>query len=128
MSEIYIRTLIKKDNKLVLEGGATIDHQYENFIKELPEGFIVTQYLEATNPNNTLSQLAKVHKCIRTIANYTGNTFLETKKDIKIRSGLLIMSHGVDVEVSFSKISRDDMNLAIQSCIELGDELNINLR
>jgi len=102
--------------------------RYNNFIENLKEGATLTQYTEVINPDATNAQLAKVHKCIRTIATYTGNTFIETKKDIKRRCGMLIVSVDTELEVSFAKINKDDMNLAIQACIELGDELNINLR
>jgi len=51
---------------------------------------------------------------------------------IKDRSGLVVRREVMNKTYmdwkSFAKISKDDLGLAIQACIELGDEVGLNLR
>lgn len=127
MSEIFTRYIKKKMGVLTSNSKAEAS-KYEDFINQLPEGTELIQYTEVIHLDNTLAQLAKVHKCIRTLASYNGSSFKDMKREIKRLSGMYIETPNGNFEVSFSKVSREDLNLAIQACIELGDEMEINLR
>jgi hypothetical protein len=106
--------------------------KYADFIENLAEGQDVDVFMEVNTGDGTLAQLAKLHKCIRLLAAHTGNAFDDMKIYIKDLSGLLIRRTIENKEYcdwkSFGKCSKDDLNLAIQSCIELGDKFNLNLR
>ena len=118
------------------------EDKYKNFIQALEVGDQVDMYMEINSADNTLLQLAKVHKCIRELAKHTGNTFEDIKMVVKDKAGLVIrrevkvlstIEPAIETKVymdwkSFAKISRDDLGLAIQACIELGDLVGINLR
>lgn len=127
MNGLFQATLIKKDGKLSFTVSGD-DTQQKEFVKNLEEGVEVILYMEVLENNHSLSQLSKVHKCIRVLAAHTGNTFTEMKDEVKRRCGMLIESEGVKVEVSFGKISKEDLNLAVQAAIEIGDEVGVNLR
>lgn len=106
--------------------------KYDEFLKTIPEGTVVDVFMEINEGTGSLAQLAKVHKCIRTLANDIGYTFDEMKLVIKDRAGLFI-HRVVDKKdyydwKSFGTCSKEDLNLAIQACIELGDEVGVNLR
>lgn len=116
--------------------------KYKEFIQALEVGDQVDMYMEINSADNTLLQLAKVHKCIRELAKHTGNSFDDIKMVVKDKAGLVIKREisvlstkdpGLQKKVymdwkSFGKISRDDLGLAIQACIDLGDLVGINLR
>jgi hypothetical protein len=118
------------------------EQSYKDFIQALEVGDQVDLFMEINSADNTLLQLAKVHKCIREIAKHTGNNFDDIKMVVKDKAGLVIkreisvlntMDPGLKTKVymdwkSFAKISRDDLGLAIQACIDLGDLVGINLR
>ena len=90
------------------------------FIQGLTEGTIVEELISIVDPKQKSdSQLAKVHATIRELAGSAGNTFEEMKWNVKHRAGLFdVTSH--DGFKSFSNCSSDELNLAIQACIEIG--------
>jgi len=106
--------------------------RYKEFKKALEEGTEIDMFIEITSADSSLTQLAKVHKCIRVIANHSGNNFEDIKMVIKDRSGLVVRRNALGKEYmdwkSFADCSKDDLNLAIQTCIELGDSMKLNLR
>jgi hypothetical protein len=106
--------------------------KYKEFVREVEAGAHIDIFMEINSADGTLAQLAKVHKCIRVIAAQTGNTFDDIKIVIKDMSGLVVKRTVMDKEYmdwkSFGNCSRDDLNLAIQACIDLGDQFTLNLR
>jgi len=116
--------------------------KYKAFVDALDDGNQVDIFMEINSADNTLLQLAKVHKCIREIAKHTGNSFDDIKMVVKDKAGLVIkrevtvlntVDPGFGTKTymdwkSFGKISKDDLGLAIQACIELGDHVGLNLR
>jgi hypothetical protein len=117
---IFNTSLKKSGGKLIhIRKGSEVS--YKEFIKQLDEGDQVDMYMEINNADNTLLQLAKVHKCIREIAKHTGNSF-----DVDPEAGHHDKMY-MDWK-SFAKLSKDDLGLAIQACIELGDIVGLNLR
>lgn len=118
-------TLTKKNGKMVFKN-TTDETAYKQFLYNLPEGSQADLFLstDATG-KGTSTQIAKVHKSIRDLCNFTGNTFEEMKLEIKRKAGLY---SGPDSLKSFADCSKDELNLAIQACIEIGDFTGINLR
>ncbi len=116
--------IIILDNQL---GIVKLDH----FIAQVEEGQRIQVTYETLTDNATLGQLAKVHKCIRTIAHDTGDTFESVKKNIKKRSGLCVsFTHDkeqYDYYKSFGDCDKIELSSAIQAAIELGESLGINL-
>ena len=129
MSGMFKSVLVKKDGKLVhKEGGKP----FKDFIAKLREGTTVHLFVEANEKESGFTQLAKVHKCIRELAAHTGSSFEDMKMVIKKKTGLILISNisipSVFEEISFADCSVTDLGLAIQSCIEFGDQVGINLR
>lgn len=131
MDGIFSTKLKKVGGKLIhIRQGDEV--RYKDFIKSLEEGTEVELFMEINNADGTLAQLAKVHKCIRILASHTGHSFEDIKLVIKDRSGLLIKRTVMDKEYidwkSFGDCSRDELNLAIQACVDMGDDVGLNLR
>lgn len=121
--------LKKSEGKLSLEPKSKIF--YDDFIKNLKDGDEVEMFINKVTEHCSLSQLSKIHACIRELAKESGYTFEEMKLLVKQRSGLclIITENGVGTEIckSFSECTKDEMMMAIQSCIEIGELYNINL-
>jgi len=120
MSVTYKAILIKKNGKLVNKSNAykTI---YLDFVKNLKEGAELEIYIEPIANNATSGQIAKVHTMIRVIASSTGNEFGDIKDIIKERAGFKAGSFSK----SFAECSKEDIELAIEACKILAEELNI---
>jgi len=131
MDGIFNSSLKKSGDKLIhVKTGDEV--RYREFVKALDEGTVLDIFIEINSGDGTLSQLAKVHKCIRVLASQSGNTFDDIKMVIKDRAGLVVRRSVLNKEYmdwkSFANCSRDDLNLAIQACIDLGDTMGLNLR
>lgn len=110
---------IKKNGKLVYNGPQD-KLGYEIFISKIPEGQLVEMYIDLADTNHSKAQLAKVHACIRELAKESGYTFDDMKVIIKETSGLK--------DKSFADCSKDELMLAIETCIQIGKEqFNLNL-
>jgi len=121
--------LVKRHGKLIyLNKGMEAIHK--EFINSMAEGQVVEVFFEAYKDDGTKLQLAKIHACIRKLANEIGFTFEEMKLEIKRRSGLahgdLSSSNGY--VKSFGDCSLEELSLVIQTIIEAGDFVNINFR
>lgn len=118
---------IKKDGRLVPVKPAD-KVKYEKFVASIPEGTQVDFFSEMLIDDGTLTQLAAVHAKIRRIAIHTGATFRETKDTVKERAGLCLTGrnkNGNEMTIckSFADCSIEELSLAIQAVIEIGQIL-----
>jgi hypothetical protein len=118
--------LIKKNGKLTYEHPKD-KIAYEIFSDKLKDGQLVEMYINLADTDHSLAQLAKVHACIRELAKESGYTFEEMKMIIKKQSGLCYIVGDVEECKSFKDCSKDEIAMAIEACIEIGRDLNVNL-
>lgn len=128
---MFTTKLVKSGKKLVhVNSGDLI--LYRNFIENMQEGQTADVFFDCNQDSGTLSQLAKIHKCIRELAKELGYTFDEMKLEIKKKSGFCtskrIGNENYIFVRSFGDASVTDLGLAIQAIIEIGDVANINFR
>ena len=106
--------------------------QYEKFVSHLPEGAIVEFFYEMQHDDGTLPQLAKLHVMIKQLATHIGETAENMKLLIKDRAGLCIAREVSGKEYflakSFGECSRDELSLAIQAAIEIGEDVSCYLQ
>ena len=127
MKNNFFSILKKVDGKLVhtIKAKGTL---YDNWIKELPEGTKVEIFTSVSGEDGTNAQLAKIHAMIRELANEIGHTFAELKLEAKRKTGLCFVRDKQEYCKSFKDCSKQELNLVIQSLIEMGDFANTNLR
>jgi len=121
--------LIKKNGQLIYKNNA-MKMLHNEFTASMAEGQTVEMFLEAYKDDGSNLQLAKIHACIRKLAEEIGFTFEEMKKEIKRRSGLAYgdLDSSSGYVKSFSDCSAEELSLVIQTIIEAGDFVNINFR
>jgi len=124
---MYSGKLIKKDGKLTYADDKD-KLAYQIFLDKIPEGQKVEMYIDLANADHSKAQLAKVHACIRELAKESGYTFEEMKSIVKAQSGLCMVIDDLQECKSFSDCSKDDLMLAIEACINIGKDLNVNLQ
>jgi hypothetical protein len=118
--------LVKRDGKLVYPDDKS-KLNYQIFLDKLSDGQQVEVFMGLTSDDGSVAQLAKVHACIRELAKESGYTFDEMKIIIKQHSGLCYDADGAEYCKSFADCSKDELVLAIEACIQIGREFNINL-
>lgn len=118
--------LVKRDGKLVYPDDKS-KLNYQIFIDKLSEGQQVEVFMGLTSDDGSVAQLAKVHACIRELAKESGYTFDEMKTIIKQHAGLCYDAGGAEYCKSFGDCSKMELVLAIEACIQIGKEFNLNL-
>ena len=68
------------------------------------------------------------HAMIREIAQEIGYTFEEAKLAVKRAAGLCFVRDKQEYCKSFGDCDKDELNLAIQACVEIGDFNGMQLR
>lgn len=105
--------------------------QYERFVSDIPDGSIIEFFYELQHDDGTLPQLAKLHVMIKELATHIGETAENMKLLIKDRAGLCIAREVSGKEYflakSFGECSKEELSLAIQAAIEIGEEVNYSL-
>lgn len=103
--------------------------QFEAFMSTVEKGSIVEVFYEVTHDDGTLPQLAKLHVLIKQLATHTGYTVEDMKLLVKDKAGLCLVREVSGKEYflakSFGECSKEELSLAIQACIELGEEVNL---
>lgn len=101
---------------------------YKLFLSQVSEGMTVEAYLNESDPNHTMAQLARVHAMIRELSMFTGHTFDEMKVAVKQRAGLcLYVQNRLEHCKSFSDCTKEEISLAIETCREIGNEIGYYL-
>ena len=98
------------------------------FLSDVPDGTRIEMFISVSTDNGTNAQLARLHAMIRELASDIGYTFMEMKLLVKRQTGLCFMKDKTEYCKSFADCDSDELNLAIQECLRIGDEQGIQLR
>jgi hypothetical protein len=102
--------------------------QYEKFVSKLTDGAIVEFFYEEQHDDGTLPQLAKLHVMLKQLSMHIGESVENLKLLVKDRAGLCIAREVAGKEYflakSFGDCSREELSLAIQAAIEIGEQVN----
>jgi hypothetical protein len=106
--------------------------QYEKFVSNIPDDAIVEFFYELQHDDGTLPQLAKIHVMIKQLCMHIGETVENMKLLVKDKAGLCIAREVAGKEYflakSFGDCSRDELSLAIQAAIEIGQSIDYPLQ
>ena len=123
---LYIKGTVENGElKYSIQGSET---RFKKFLKDLPDGTKLELFISATTGQGSAAQLAKIHAMIRDLANELGYTFEEMKLQVKRKTGLCFTQDKLDYCKSFADCDISELNLVIQTLIEIGDFSNLNLR
>jgi len=122
---MFTTKLVKRGGKLVYPDDKS-KLNFQIFIDKLSDGQQVEVFMGLTSDDRSLAQIAKVHACIRALAQESGYTFDEMKRIIKTHSGLCYDAGDAEICKSFADCSKSELALAIESCVEIGKDFNIN--
>ena len=101
---------------------------YNLFKSQLKEGEYIDLYMEVNDPNGTLAQIAKLHAMIRELSSFTGESFDDMKLFVKQKAGLVIQETSSIHIKSFRDCTKQELSTAIQSAINIGDNISCPVR
>lgn len=127
----YITGKYKKERGLLKPLSLALMKQHEKFVSDIPEGSIVEFFYEVQHDDGTLPQLAKIHAMIKQLSTHIGESVENMKLLVKDRAGLCISREVSGKEYflakSFADCSKEELSLAIQAAIEIGETVNLPL-
>jgi hypothetical protein len=97
------------------------ENRYNKFLSKFPDDSMVEIFVSAHNEKASLAQIKRVHAMIRELAHDIGYTFEEMKLQVKRHAGLCIVVNRTEDCKSFGKCTRQEMDMVIKTCIELGN-------
>jgi hypothetical protein len=119
--------LVLKKGKLVPKTQAD-KLKYQMYLRTLIEGTEVLGLFEAKGPEKTNAQLAKIHVCIKQIADFKGCAPLEFKNELKEMAGITSMDEeGNKILKSFKDCSKEELSAVIEQLIQVSIFLELNL-
>lgn len=120
---ITITFRVDEDGKLI--PNSPLDKIREDtYKKSLKKGQLIECTFEVQIQDGSYGQLAKVHACARQLSKDTGTSLDDMKKEIKKKAGLVLANGELK---SFGDCSKEDLSLAIQAAIEIGEMVGCNL-
>jgi hypothetical protein len=118
----------KKSNGKLVAKTFSDKLSFDQLRDSMQEGEEAELYIEVIKGNShTRGQINMVHKIIRTIAEDTGSSFNDVKKEVKQRAGFCADPEEEDSYKSFGDCSYEEISLAIHSAMELGMEYGLKL-
>lgn len=121
---------IKRNGRLELSS-LSFSKQFELFVSHIPEGQIVEVFYEEQHDDGTLPQLAKLHVLIKQLSMHIGESVENMKLLVKDRAGLCIAREVSGKEYflakSFAECSKEELSLAIQAAMEIGEDVGFSL-
>jgi len=120
-------TLKKEGDKLIIPNKLD-EERYKLFINSLDQDNEVEVLFELKKEDNTKSQLAKIHVCIKIMADEQGSSVRDMKQQVKNECGMSYMDEKQNkVYESFAKCSKKELSNVIETCIQMARFMNINL-
>lgn len=123
--KIFISRWVKRHGKLEFKVG-TDASLFDALLKNMREGQVVDFMIDFSSDDGLLSQISKLKAGTREIARESGHSFIDIERQIKKNAGLYNELN--DTYKSFAHCSREELGNAIQILIEIGEQLNLNLR
>jgi hypothetical protein len=131
MSQNLVTKYVKKKGLLEFQSLAA-SKKFELFVSNVPENTIVECFYEVQHDDGTLPQLAKIHAMIKELSTYTGETVENMKLLVKDKAGLCLIREVSGKEYflakSFGDCSKEELSLAIQALIEIGQSIDYPLQ
>jgi len=116
----------KKNGKLVIDNLLSKE-QYRLFIAQVKDNDSVNAIFEIKRVENTKLYLAKIHVCIKELADEMGDTPANVKKQVKKECGMSYTKDGKEEYDSFAECSKEELGNVIETIIQMGNFLGMNL-
>lgn len=129
MAKQILSIEFKKENGKLVPANDLMKEQLKLFVNSLPDDATVECMMELKTKDNTKAQLAKIHVCIKEIADIQGDTAKAVKEEVKRQCGMeYIDEDGNKQFVSFKNCSKEELSNVIEVVIQMGQFLNADFR
>ncbi len=125
MKQLPITVLLKMENGILVPKRDMDKYTLQNYLNNVEEGAVIQVTYEEQSINGTYAQISKLQACTRELANHLGYSHEEVKDMVKVRAGL----YNSDGDMkSFAECTKEELSLAIQFALDLGDQVDFPLQ
>ena len=125
MKQLPITILLEMRDGTLVPKTELGKYSLANYVKNIEEGAIIQVTYEELSTDGTYAQISKLQACTRELSKFLGYTHEEVKDIIKHKANL----YSPEGELkSFADCSKEELSLAIQAALELGEQVDFPLQ
>lgn len=125
MKQMPMTILLKMENGTLVPKRDIDKYTLQNYVINVEEGATIQVTYEELSTDGTYAQISKLQACTRELSKFLGYTHEEVKDIVKHKANLY-SSEG-DFK-SFADCSKEELSLAIQAALELGEQVDFPLQ
>lgn len=125
MKQMPISILLEMRDGVLVPKTELGKYTLANYVKNIEEGAVIQVTYEELSTDGTYAQISKLQACTRELSKFLGYTHEEVKDIIKHKANL----YSPEGELkSFADCSKEELSLAIQAALELGEQVDFPLQ
>lgn len=125
MKQLPLTILFKLENGVLVPKRDVDEYKLLDYLKNVDEGAVLQVTYEEYSEDGTYAQISKLQACTRELAIYLGYSHKEVKDMVKHKTGLYTPDGDLK---SFAHCSKEELSLAIQSVLDLGEKVDFPLQ
>jgi hypothetical protein len=125
MKQLPMTILLKMENGALVPKRDVDKYTLRNYVMNVEEGATIQVTYEEQSTDGTYAQISKLQACTRELSKFLGYTHEEVKDIVKHKANLY--SPEGDFK-SFADCSKEELSLAIQAALELGEQVDFPLQ
>jgi hypothetical protein len=125
MKQLPMTILLKMENGALVPKRDVDKYALRNYVLNVEEGATIQVTYEEQSTDGTYAQISKLQACTRELSKFLGYTHEEVKDIVKHKANLY--SPEGDFK-SFADCSKEELSLAIQAALELGEQVDFPLQ
>jgi hypothetical protein len=125
MKQLPITILLEMRDGVLVPKTELGKYSLAHYVKNVEEGAVIQVTYEELSTDGTYAQISKLQACTRELSKFLGYTHEEVKDIIKHKANLY--SPEGDLK-SFADCSKEELSLAIQAALELGEQVDFPLQ
>ena len=125
MKQLPMTILLKLENGTLVPKRDIDKYALRTYTMNAEEGAIIQVTYEELSTAGTYAQISKLQACTRELSKHLGYSHEEVKDIVKHKANL----YNADGELkSFADCSKEELSLAIQAALELGEQVDFPLQ
>lgn len=96
-----------------------------NYVKNVEEGAVIQVTYEELSSDGTYAQISKLQACTRELSKFLGYSHEEVKDIVKHKANLYSSEGELK---SFADCTKEELSLAIQAALQLGEQVDFPLQ
>ena len=125
MKQLPTTILLKMENGTLVPKRDVDKYTLRNYVMNVEEGATIQVTYEEQSTDGTYAQISKLQACTRELSKFLGYTHEEVKDIVKHKANL----YGPEGDLkSFADCSKEELSLAIQSALDLGEQIDVPLQ